>query len=85
MFKLWKVAVFGRLDLSRNASGSFSMEIVTTDSAELRDAPLPRVEPNQRSTPPSSPPQACVHVYLRQDFRAFKELLRAFRDVLRGF
>ena len=63
---------FHHLFPSRNASGSFSMEIVTTESAELRDAPLPRVEPNQRSTPPSSPPQACVHVYLRQDFIASK-------------
>lgn len=63
-----------------NGSGSFSMEIVTTDGearAAPRDAataPLPRVsadaEQNRRpSWTPSSPPQACVHVYLRQDTR----------------
>lgn len=58
-----------------NGSGSFSMEIVTTSDpgVDIRDFPLPRVaepEPNRRgSSPPSSPPQACVHVYLRQDTR----------------
>lgn len=59
-----------------NSSGSFSLEIVTTSDPgiETREAPLPRVsaeaDQNRRSSsPPSSPPQPRVHVYLRQDTR----------------
>ncbi|CAE7695464.1 BXL6 [Symbiodinium pilosum] len=67
-----------------NSSGSFSLEIVSTSTNDLthdmgQTERLPRVAdtgPGRQSSSearpgstPSSPPQACVHVYLRQDTR----------------
>ncbi|CAE7245014.1 SLC38A10, partial [Symbiodinium necroappetens] len=67
-----------------NSSGSFSLEIVSTSTNDLTSdsqvGRLPRVadptpsrqrssSPSRPSSTPSSPPEACVHVYLRQDTR----------------
>lgn len=67
-----------------NSSGSFSLEIVSTSTNDLTSdsqvGRLPRVadptpsrqrssSPSWPSSTPSSPPEACVHVYLRQDTR----------------
>ncbi|CAE7266582.1 SLC38A10 [Symbiodinium sp. CCMP2456] len=83
--KAAEVPLTESLDGAReNSSGSFSLEIVSTSTNDLTSdsqvGRLPRVadptpsrqrssSPSRPSSTPSSPPEACVHVYRRQDTR----------------